>query len=113
MVKESTQDNVHCCGCQCCQKHPRGKVAADHRALNRLLAVSNERIRRWIVGLLAEQVGRGGISRLARITGMDRNTIAKGRRELHDRDAFLLRGSPRVRRPGAGRKRVEMHYPGL
>ena len=112
MVKESTQGDVHCCDCQFCEEYPRGRVAAEHRALNRLLATCNERIRRWVTGLLAEQIGRGGISRLARITGMDRNTIAKGRRELHDRDVFLLRGCPRVRRPGAGRKRVEMQHPG-
>jgi hypothetical protein len=45
---------------------------------------------------------------LERITGLDRNTIARGRREL-DRVGALPPG--RVRRPGAGPKRVEVRSP--
>ena len=60
-------------------------------------------MRRLLAGFLAEQIGRGGTLRLARITGLDRKTIAKGRHELESRDLNL----DRVRRPGGGRKSVE------
>lgn len=116
MAKECSARDVHCCDCPLCREHPRGKIAAEHRAINRLLAVSDERVRRLVVGFLAKQMGRGGISRLASITGLDRKTIAKGRRELREDDIGLSGTrsiNSRVRRPGAGRKRTEVKYPGL
>jgi hypothetical protein len=94
---------VHACECPACRQHPSGRVAREHRALNRLLAATDERTRRLLAGFLARQHGRGGISLLAHITGLDRNTIARGRREL--RQPF--RASGRIRRPGAGGQRVE------
>jgi hypothetical protein len=94
---------VHLCECARCREYPSGRRAREHRALNRLLAATDERTRRLLAGFLARQHGRGGISLLARITGLDRNTIARGRREL--RQPF--RASGRIRRPGAGGQRVE------
>jgi len=117
MARESTSRDVHRCDCDSCREHPHGRVATEHRKLNRLLAVSDERVRRLLVGFLAEQQGRGGVSELARVTGLDRKTIAKGRRELRDTEFSTSPGVPpvrtRVRRPGAGRKRVENKCPGL
>jgi hypothetical protein len=94
---------VHACECSVCRQHPNGQVAREHRALNRLIAASDERTRRLLAGFLARQQGPGGLTLLARITGLARNTIARGRREL--RQPF--RSSGRVRRPGAGGQRVE------
>ena len=45
---------------------------------------------------------------MARITGLDRNTIARGRRELDQADVIPPN---RVRRPGGGPKRVEDRRP--
>jgi hypothetical protein len=78
-------------------------VAREHRALNRLIAAADERTRRLLAGFLARQHGRGGIALVARITGLDRNTIARGRRELRQPS----RSSGRIRLPGAGGQRVE------
>jgi hypothetical protein len=94
---------VHACECPTCRQHPHGRIAREHRALNRLLAATDERTRRLVVGFLARQHGRGGICLFARITGLDRNTIARGRREL--RQPFAWPG--RVRRPRSGDQRVE------
>lgn len=94
---------VHVCACLPCRQHPHGRVAREHRTLNRLLAASDERTRRLLAGFLARQHGRGGIALLARITGLDRNTIARGWRELRHPD----HGEARIRRPGAGRPWVE------
>ena len=94
---------VHACECPTCRQHPNGQVAREHRALNRLIAASDERTRRLLAGFLARQHGKGGITLLARITGLDRNTIARGRRELRQPE----RSSGRIRRPGGGRPHVE------
>ena len=94
---------VHACECPTCRQHPNGQVAREHRALNRLIAASDERTRRLLAGFLARQHGKGGITLLARITGLDRDTVARGRREL--RQPF--RSSGRIRRPGAGGQPIE------
>ena len=86
----------------------KNRASKEHQAINRLVACADERIRRHLVGFLAQQHGRGGITLLARITGLDRNTIARGRRELYEQETAL---AGRVRRPGAGRKRVEIKSP--
>lgn len=100
--------NVHVCDCRRCQEHPRSKIARSHRAINRLLATCNERIRRLIAGFLAGQ-NPGGASYVARVTGLHRRTIARGRREL---DAGLLGDLDQIRRPGGGRKPTESRNPG-
>jgi hypothetical protein len=102
-TKRKPRRLVHACECPTCRQYPKGTVAREHRALNRLVAASDERTRRLVAGFLARQHGRGGIALLARITGLDRDTVARGRREL--RQPF--RSSGRIRRPGAGGQRVE------
>jgi hypothetical protein len=109
MVKSNLRQGVHCCECLICQQHPRGPVAREHRAINRLLAVADERLRRIIAGLLAKQMGRGGITRLSHVTGLDRKTIAKGQLEIRH---GLKTPRRRLRRLGAGRKRMEQKHPG-
>jgi len=101
---------IHSCNCPTCQQHPDGAAAREHLAINRLVTVTDEQSRRLVLGFLAHKEGRGGIARLARITGLDRNTIARGRRELLQSD---LAPPGRVRRPGAGRQRVEAKAPGF
>lgn len=108
MVTDDTRP-VHCCECSTCRLKPRGMVARHHRGINRLIAVADERLRRLIAGLLAWKLGRGGIQELARITGLHRNTIARGQREVRAKHRFP---AGRVRRSGAGRKRVEDQRPG-
>jgi hypothetical protein len=100
---------VHVCSCAICQQHPRAAVAREHRTINRLLAAADERLRRLLAGFFARQRGPGGIVEMERITGLDRNTIAKGQREL--RQAKPL-PPDRIRRPGAGRKMLEEKRPG-
>src|SRR5262249_54758543 len=73
---------VHCCSCLRCRSQPDGPTAKQHRPLNDLVAILDEKSRRLVVGLLAKQQGRGGITRFARITGLSRDTIRRGQREL-------------------------------
>lgn len=51
---------------------------------------------------VVEMVGRGGQAAVSRVTGMSRNTLIAGAKEL----AEGPRRSARVRRPGAGRKKA-------
>ncbi len=80
-----------------------------HEQVNLVLSQLDEKQRRLVAGLLSNAVGRGGVTLLSRITGMDRKTVRCGRNEL-DND---LKDCPtgRVRRPGAGRPPVEKKVP--
>jgi len=69
----------------------------------------NERQRRLWVGSEARALGRGGVSLVARATGISRPTVHKALEEL---DAPPL-ASGRVRRPGGGRKRLSTTDPEL
>jgi hypothetical protein len=68
----------------------------------------NERSRR-MVAAEAVQLGYGGVSLVSRACGLSRVTITKGINELQ--------GVPlpveRVRRPGGGRRKLEVHDPQL
>ena len=69
----------------------------------------NERTRRVWAALEARALGYGGISAVAQATGLSRNTIASGMQELQDYQGESLASAipEQIRRPGAGRKRVE------
>jgi len=67
------------------------------------LSTLNEKQRRLYAGLESMRFGRGGDRRIAELTGLDVHTIARGRRELKEREIK----SVRIRRPGGGRKPVE------
>ena len=69
----------------------------------------DERSRRLIAASEARSLGFGGISRIRRACGLSRKAIAKGVRELSDGTAVL----GRIRRPGAGRKRITVRDPDL
>ena len=111
MDKTTNHDGrpMHHCDCPHCRRQPDRPVAQEHWAINRLVACADERSRRLLVGFLAQQHGRGGITLLAQITGLDRNTIALGLRELYQLEPTH---PGRLRQPGAGRKRAEATHPG-
>jgi hypothetical protein len=81
------------------------------RSLRVVLDRLDEDQRRWVLGLLSLQVGRGGISRLSEISHMDNDTFTKARKEL----AEELKSCPRqrIRRAGAGRKPLTQTDPSL
>ncbi len=91
-----------CPHCSCAADHPDRRL---HRHLNLLLSRLDERQRRWLVAWESEKVGRGGDRLLSRISGLNVETIRRGRRELK----ASLRSCPpgRIRRPGAGRPPVK------
>jgi len=71
------------------------------------LSSLNEKQRRLYAGVESIRMGRGGDQRIARWTGLDVHTVARGRRELLGRDLEL----ERIRKRGAGRRSVEKKRP--
>lgn len=69
----------------------------------------NERQRRVIAAADALVLGRGGVSQVARASGLSRTTIHRGMAELDENDPV----GPRIRQPGGGRKRVVDHTPDI
>lgn len=95
---------IHQCQCWECQEGNE-TTRSYHAQLNLLMSRLNEQQRRWMAALEAKRLGHGGTQRLSEITGLDINTIRRGRREL---DAGLTnRPAERVRVAGGGRKRIE------
>ena len=85
----------------------RGVSATSaERTWLRVLGAMNEYQARLLVAEKALQVGRGGISHLAQLTGMSRVTITQGVRDLIS-GKVRGPGEGRVRQPGGGRKKVE------
>jgi Rhodopirellula transposase DDE domain len=71
------------------------------------MSTLNEYQARLFVAEKALELGRGGISRLSRLTGMSRVTITSGVAELRSGKGLRRSESGRVRAPGGGRKKVE------
>jgi hypothetical protein len=69
----------------------------------------DERQRRLLLGVEAQQLGRGGIKAVAEATGVHPDTIARGVREVEG----VAEPSMRVRAPGGGRKKLAETDPEL
>jgi hypothetical protein len=96
---------VHRCECCTCQRGVDTPLTQQHHQINLLLSRLSEPQRRWYVGSLSTDPTQPNDSILARITGLARKTIRRGRREL----ALGLADVPttRQRRPGGGRPPAE------
>ena len=70
----------------------------------------NEKQKRYYAAREAKAYGFGGVTAFSRATGMNRDTINQGIKELESGNT--LQGD-RIRRPGGGRKKLEQHQPGL
>ena len=91
----------------------RSSVADADRRWLRALGTLNEYQARLFVAERALALGRGGVSRLARLTGMSRSTIVKGTAELEGRTSLLPADTGQIRRAGGGRPRIEATDPDL
>ena len=73
-------------------------------------ALLDERARRLMAASEALSLGYGGISQVRRACGLSRKAIAKGIQEI---ESGTVVPPGRVRRPGAGRKKLVVHDPRL
>ena len=87
-------------------------VVVNHKDIQRrfrsLSAFLDERMRRLVAAAESEAIGYGGVSAVARVTGVSRRAITEGMKELKQQKVSRGARSPqsRVRRMGAGRKRT-------
>ena len=87
-------------------------VVVTHKDIQRrfrsLSAFLDERMRRLVAAAESEALGYGGVSAVARVTGVSRRAITEGMKELNQQK--VSRGTrssqSRIRRKGAGRKRT-------
>jgi hypothetical protein len=78
-----------------------GATQGIRRRYEELSPVLDERGRRRFAATEARAYGYGGVSVVARITGMARSTIGRGVEEIEDKEQV---DAGRVRKPGGGRK---------
>ena len=71
----------------------------------------DERARRVLAAAEAKVAGRGGISQVARSTGVSRGAIRRGLKEINTGAVAVQ--MDRIRKPGGGRKRADAKDPGL
>src|SRR3954451_2909403 len=110
MKTGSSHQEIPVCRCPDCQQDLPSEVVEEHRAINQLIATLDEKSRRLFAGFWATIYGRGGIERLAVITGLSRTTIRRGKREFQQPEGI---DTSRIRKPGGGRKRIEKKYPDI
>lgn len=80
-------------------------MQAHHSELNLLMSRLDEQQRRWLAGVEANRLGYGGTEAVHRITGLDINTIRRGRVELGK--GLAGRPAEGIRVSGGGRQRLE------
>ena len=97
--------NIHECQCSSCRKDKQSSEWKMHHQMNVLLSRLDEQQRRWYVALESKKIGHGGDKALSEISGMDVETIRRGRREL-DED-LVSRPVNRIRIAGGGQPSVE------
>jgi hypothetical protein len=99
----------HQCECKICQQPEAHPEKLRHYQMNLLMSRLDEQQRRWYAAVESERIGQGGDTQVSRITGLDVETIRRGRRELEK--AFEGRPVDQIRLPGGGRKAVEKKTP--
>jgi len=88
-------------------------IARIQRKYQALLPELDERRRRQWAAAEARDLGYGGVSLVARATGLSRPTITAGLRELDQAPAQRTAAAARVRRPGGGRRLATENDPQL
>ena len=97
----STIRHCQCSNCRQEGDHPDKKY---HHQINLIVSELDEQQRRWFVAFEASRIGRGGVSLMSLVTGMDEKTIHRGQVELEEGLAGRPKG--RVRQVGGGRRLV-------
>ena len=101
-MTEKQSKTPYLCQCNQCVEYPTSPTAELHHQINQLVILLNEKDRRQFVGLLARQLGQGGVTTMAQVTGLSRTTLRRGQGELSASDF-----SDRIRAKGGGRPLVE------
>jgi hypothetical protein len=93
--------------------HDAAAIEGVRRKFHALTMVMDERMRRQWAAAEAMELAWGGISCVAKATGISRTTILAGIRELRSQQSSEVWPNPWIRRPGGGRKLLIESDPGL
>jgi hypothetical protein len=104
-MRPKAERTIHQCACRACKSGTDTALSQRHQQINLLLSRLTEPQRRWYVGTLSADPAQPTDSELARITGLDRKTIRRGRRDILS--GLADASAARQRRPGGGRPRAE------
>ena len=96
---------IHQCECTICQQSESHPEQRHHQQMNLFMSRLDEQQRRWYAALEAQKLGHGGMTLMAKITGLSVETIRRGRYELES--DLADRPVDRIRQAGGGRKTVE------
>ena len=102
---------VYRCQCPHCQQEALHPDHALHYQMNLLLSRLDEQQRRWYAAVESKRIGHGGDQLIAQITGLDPQTIQRGREELAA--ALVERPMDRVRVPVQADRRWKKKDPVL
>lgn len=69
----------------------------------------NEKQRRLLLAAEAKMIGWGGVSKVAKASGISRVTVHKAVAEIENQTII----AERIRKPGGGRKDIAEYYPGI
>ena len=99
------KDEIHTCQCYGCKYGNNPTEQLHHHQVNLLMSQLDEQQRRWYMAVESQRLGHGGTELMNTITGMDKKTILRGRKEME----AGLEGRPknRVRVKGGGRQKIE------
>jgi hypothetical protein len=86
------------------------QARAARKRYREMAPVLNEQSRRRFVALEARALGRGGVSLMARVSGLARSTIYHGLSDIRDKTSAP---AGRVRKEGGGRKKKSVEDPTL
>ena len=92
------------------QTRALGRIRRKFRSLN---MVMDERLRRQWAATEARDLGWGGVTLVARATGLSRTTITVGLHELNQPAPQRAAEADRIRRPGGGRRPLKETDDGL
>lgn len=83
--------------------------------INKVLPHLDERLKRLYLGAEAESLGRGGIKEISNLTGVHRNTISAGIKDLNSNEVLTTKDNEYIctRREGGGRKSITETQPGI
>ncbi|WP_274969067.1 ISAzo13 family transposase, partial [Succinimonas amylolytica] len=88
------------------------------KLIGKMMPLLDEKNRRLFLGILADCLGRGSITKLNQITKISRVTITQGQKEslelkIDPESRSSITDTPGVRAPGGGRKKLEEKFPNI
>ena len=89
-----------------------------NKLVGKMMPLLDEKNRRLFLGILADCLGRGGITKLYQLTKVSRVTITQGQKEsleleINPKARPSFDDAPNTRAPGGGRKKLEEKYPNI